>query len=72
MVVSESLGIASRAAAELQLLCESVGEVKPIEPALGKQAHDWILQERRSQATFHYYARQLLRSQRGTDQNPLL
>lgn len=58
-------------AAELQLLAESAGEIKPIEPALGKQAHDWILQERRSQATFYYYARQLLRSLRHGDQHPL-
>ena len=58
-------------AAELQLLAESVGEIKPIEPALGRQAHDWILQERRSQATFHYYARQLLRSLHHGDQHPL-
>ncbi len=58
-------------AAELQLLAESVGEIKPIEPALGKQAHDWILQERRSQATFHYYARQFLRSLQHGDQHPL-
>ena len=58
-------------AAELQLLCESVGEIKPIEPPLGKQAHDWILQEKRSQATFHYYARQLLRSLPRGDGHPL-
>jgi L-fuculose-phosphate aldolase len=58
-------------AALLQLLCESVGEIKPIEPELGRQAHDWILQERRSQATFHYYARQFLRGLRPADPHPL-
>lgn len=58
-------------AAELQLLAESVGTIKDIEPALGRQAHDWILQEKRSQATFHYYARQLLRSLPQGDANPL-
>jgi L-fuculose-phosphate aldolase len=58
-------------AAQLQLLCESAGQIKPIEPELGRQAHDWILQERRSQATFHYYARQYLRSMGAGDTNPL-
>lgn len=58
-------------AAELQLLAESAGTIKDIEPALGRQAHDWILQEKRSQATFHYYARQLLRSLPPGDGQPL-
>lgn len=58
-------------AAELQLLAESAGTIKDIAPELGKQAHDWILQEKRSQATFHYYARQLLRSLSHGDGDPL-
>jgi L-fuculose-phosphate aldolase len=58
-------------AAELQLLAESAGTIKDIEPALGQAAHDWILQEKRSQATFHYYARQLLRSLPRGDGHPL-
>lgn len=58
-------------AAELQLLAESAGTIKDIEPALGRQAHDWILQEKRSQATFHYYARQFLRSVSHGDSDPL-
>ncbi len=58
-------------AAELQLIAESAGTIKDIEPALGRQAHDWILQEKRSQATFHYYARQLLRSLTRGDAHPL-
>jgi L-fuculose-phosphate aldolase len=58
-------------AAELQLLAESAGTIKDIEPTLGRQAHDWILQQKRSQATFHYYARQLLRSLPSGDGHPL-
>ncbi len=45
--------------------------IKDIEPALGQSAHDWILQEKRSQATFHYYARQFLRSLPRGDGHPL-
>lgn len=48
-------------AAKLQLRAMSAGEVKPIPPALGREAHDWILTPKRTQATFGYYARQALR-----------
>lgn len=48
-------------AARLQLLASAAGEVQPIDPALGREAHDWILQERRSQASFCYYARRVLK-----------
>ncbi len=58
-------------AAQLQIVAESAGEIKPIEPELGRAAHDWILQEKRSQATFHYYTRQLLRSLPRGDGHPL-
>jgi L-fuculose-phosphate aldolase len=48
-------------AARLQLLASAAGEIRPIAPALGREAHDWILQERRSQATFCYFARRILK-----------
>lgn len=47
-------------AAMLQLLAEAAGAIQPIDPALGREAHDWILQGKRSQASFYYYARRVL------------
>ena len=47
-------------AARLQLLAEAAGAIQPIDPALGREAHDWILQGKRSQASFYYYARRVL------------
>jgi L-fuculose-phosphate aldolase len=47
-------------AAKLQLLAEAAGPIQPIDPSLGREAHDWILQGKRSQASFYYYARRML------------
>lgn len=47
-------------AARMQLLAMSAGEIKPIAPELGREAHDWILKPRRSQIGFEYYARKAL------------
>ncbi len=44
-------------AARLQLLAEAAGTIADLDPALAREAHDWILQERRTQGSFHYYAR---------------
>ncbi|KVN38578.1 class II aldolase [Burkholderia pyrrocinia] len=49
-------------AARLQLLAEAAGEIVDIDPALAREAHDWILQDTRSRASFFYFARRLLRS----------
>ncbi|SEA40077.1 aldolase [Alkalimonas amylolytica] len=46
-------------AAKLQLLAQAVGDIKDIEPELAREAHDWILQEKRSKAAFAYYARRI-------------
>ncbi|NRF72194.1 aldolase [Aquincola sp. S2] len=48
-------------AARLQLLAMAAGEIKPIAQPLAREAHDWILQPRRSQAGFDYFARRALR-----------
>jgi L-fuculose-phosphate aldolase len=48
-------------AAKLHMIASAVGEIREIDPKLGRQAHDWILQERRSVATFSYYARQAIK-----------
>ena len=37
------------------------GEIRDIDPALAREAHDWILQPTRSRATFDYFARRALR-----------
>jgi L-fuculose-phosphate aldolase len=49
-------------AARLQLLAMAAGEIKPLPPRLAKEAHDWTLTPRRSEANFAYYARKALRS----------
>jgi L-fuculose-phosphate aldolase len=46
--------------ARMQLIAMSAGEIKPIKPELGREAHDWILRPRRSQIGFEYYARKAL------------
>lgn len=48
-------------AARLQLLAMAAGTIKPISPALGREAHDWIDRPKRHTAAFNYYARQCLR-----------
>ena len=48
-------------AARMQLLAMSAGQIKPILPELGREAHDWILRPRRSQIGFEYYARKALK-----------
>lgn len=49
-------------AARLQLLARAAGTIKPIPPAQAKEAHDYRLKPRAIGATFAYYARRVLRS----------
>lgn len=53
-------------AARLQLLAEAAGEIVDLDPRLAREAHDWILQDRRSQATFAYFARRVLAANSAT------
>lgn len=48
-------------AAQLQLLAMSAGEIAPLPQRLAREAHDWTLSPRRSEANFQYYARRALR-----------
>ncbi|MDP3847608.1 MAG: aldolase [Pseudomonas sp.] len=48
-------------AARLQLMAMSAGQIVPIESTPAAEAHDWLLQENRVNATFSYYARRALR-----------
>jgi L-fuculose-phosphate aldolase len=49
-------------AAKMQLDAMAAGEIKPLPRDAGKHAHDYRLKEAALNATFHYYARQVLRN----------
>ncbi|HTN27704.1 MAG TPA: aldolase [Burkholderiales bacterium] len=48
-------------AARMQLLARAVGPIKSLKPAAGKEAHDYRLEPKAVGATFHYFARRVLR-----------
>jgi L-fuculose-phosphate aldolase len=47
-------------AARMQLTAMAAGAIQPIDPALAREAHDWISTKKRYQAFFAYYARRAL------------
>lgn len=47
--------------AKMQLLAMAAGQIKPLDGALGQEAHDWILTPKRSEVGFAYYARKALK-----------
>lgn len=55
-------------AAQLQLLAMAAGKIVPIETGAAAEAHDWLLHPKRVAASFAYYARRVLR----TDKSCLL
>lgn len=55
------LAVQFERAAQLHMIAAAVGGIREIDPELGREAHDWILHERRSAATFSYYARQAIK-----------
>ncbi|MFF4777046.1 aldolase [Microtetraspora fusca] len=57
-----NLAILIERAARMQLLAMSAGTVRPLPPALAREAHDWTSTPRRNQANFAYYARRALRN----------
>lgn len=61
------LSIAFERAAKMQLLAMNAGEIQPIDPALGKEAHDWILRPTRNTVAFEYYARRSLKNPHNAD-----
>lgn len=61
------LAIAFERAARMQLVASGAGEIKLIDPALGVEAHDWVLRPKRNLITFDYYARRSLRDPRNAD-----
>ncbi|MDM0087240.1 MULTISPECIES: aldolase [unclassified Variovorax] len=56
------LSLAFERTARMQLLAMNAGEIQPIDPVLGKEAHDWLLRPRRNSVAFEYYARRSLRN----------
>jgi L-fuculose-phosphate aldolase len=51
-------------AARMQVLAQSIGKIKPIDPAFAREAHDYRLKPRAVAATFHYFARRVLKQER--------
>jgi L-fuculose-phosphate aldolase len=54
------LAIFIERAARMQVLAQSAGRIRPINPAIAREAHDYRLQPRAVAATFHYFARRAL------------
>lgn len=52
-------------AARLQLLAMAAGTIRDLDPDPARQAHDYRLKPKPLGATFHYFARQVLRSEAG-------
>jgi L-fuculose-phosphate aldolase len=57
-----SLAMLIERAAKLQLAAMSAGTIAALSPRLAREAHDWTLRPKRSQANFAYYARRALRN----------
>lgn len=51
------LAVQLERAAQLQLLANAAGTIRPMTRELGLEARDWLLNARRLEATFAYYAR---------------
>src|SRR6478609_946288 len=50
-------------AARMQVLAQSIGTVKPINPDHAREAHDYRLKPRAVAATFHYFGRRVLKQE---------
>lgn len=50
-------------AARLQLMAMSAGKIRALDPDAARQAHDYRLKPAPTGATFHYYARRVLRTE---------
>jgi L-fuculose-phosphate aldolase len=48
----------------MQVLAESIGTIKPIKPEIAREVHDYRLKPRAVAATFHYFARRVLKQER--------
>lgn len=57
------MAITMERAARLHLEARAAGAIKPIDPALAEEAHDYRHQDKHIDASFGYYARQVLRDE---------
>jgi len=55
------LAIFIERAARMQLLARAIGPIKAIKPEHAREAHDYRLKPKAIGATFHYFARRVLR-----------
>jgi L-fuculose-phosphate aldolase len=49
-------------AAKLQIFARAIAPIKPIKPELAQEAHDYRLKPKAVGATFHYFARRVLKT----------
>jgi L-fuculose-phosphate aldolase len=49
-------------AAKLQVMARAIGPIRPVRPELAKEAHDYRLKPKAVGATFHYFARRVLKT----------
>ena len=62
LIVGLTPGLAlSEQAAQLQLLAQSIGAIRTLAPELAREAHDFLLKDGVVNATFAYWARQIVR-----------
>jgi L-fuculose-phosphate aldolase len=50
-------------AAKLQVMARAIGPIRQVRPELAKEAHDYRLKPKAVGATFHYFARRIVRTQ---------
>lgn len=55
------LALAFERTAKMQLIAMAAGEIRPVDPELGREARDWTRRPKRNSAAFAYYARRALR-----------
>lgn len=48
-------------AARMQVMARSIGQIKPLKPEFAREAHDYRLKPKAVGATFHYFARRVLK-----------
>ena len=59
------IALAFERAAKMHLLAQAAGRIHEIDPALGREAHDWLLRPKRTSSAFAYYARRALKAHAG-------
>jgi L-fuculose-phosphate aldolase len=55
------LSVVFEKTARLQLLASAAGSIKPVDPVVAREAHDWELRKAVVEGDFQYYARRVLK-----------